>query len=95
MSKIEVDKYMIFFFYIYWHYFSISLVKNPKDQTGHKRGEQESAWRQVTRIRKEYITGTKSGLFGGRDSGYIRPRILKMELPGKRERGRPQRRLWM
>lgn len=40
MSKIEVDKYMIFFF-IYWHYFSISLVKNPKDQTGHKRGEEE------------------------------------------------------
>lgn len=27
-----------------------------------------------------------------RDSGYIRERMLNMELPGGRKRGRPQRR---
>lgn len=26
-----------------------------------------------------------------RESGFTRPRMLQMELPGKRKRGRPQR----
>ena len=29
-----------------------------------------------------------------KDDGYIVRRMLRMDLPGKRKRGRPKRRLW-
>ena len=63
---------------------------------------------RMDRIRNEYIRGTAQvGQFGDkakeaklrwfrhvrrRDAGYIGRRMLKMELPGKRKRGRPKRR---
>ena len=63
---------------------------------------------RMDNIRNEYIRGTAQvGRFGEKtrearlrwyghvlrkDDGYIRRRMLKMELPGKRKRGRPKRR---
>ena len=63
---------------------------------------------RMDKIRNEYIRGTAQvGRFGGKtrearlrwyghvlrkDDGYIGRRMLKMELPGKRKRGRPKRR---
>ena len=55
---------------------------------------------RMDRIRNENIRGTAQvGWFGDkvrevrlRDAGYIGRRIMKMELPGKRKRGRPNRR---
>ncbi|PME06485.1 hypothetical protein A8A06_13560 [Escherichia coli] len=63
---------------------------------------------RMDRIRNEYIRGTAHvekfgdkvrearlrwfGHVQRRDSGYIGQRMLKMELPGRRRRGRPQRR---
>ena len=51
----------------------------------------------MDKIRNEYIRGTAQvGRFGHvlwKDAGYnIGRRMLTMELPGKRERGRPKRR---
>ena len=62
----------------------------------------------MDKIRNEYIRGTKQvGKFGEKtrearlrwyghlrrkDDGYIGRRMLRMELPGKRKRGRPKRR---
>jgi hypothetical protein len=61
---------------------------------------------RMDRIRNEYIRGTAQvGWFGDkarearlrwighvwrREDGYIARRMLKMELPGKRKRGRPK-----
>ena len=63
---------------------------------------------RMDKIRKEYIRGTAQvGKFGEKtrearlrwyghlrkkDDGYIGRRMLRMELPGKRKRGRPKRR---
>ena len=63
---------------------------------------------RMDKIRNEYIRGTAQvGKFGGKtrearlrwyghlrrkDDGYIGRRMLRMELPGKRKRGRPKRR---
>ena len=63
---------------------------------------------RMDRIRNEYIRGTAQvGRFGEKtrearlrwygdalrkDDGYIGRRMLRMELPGKRKRGRPKRR---
>ena len=63
---------------------------------------------RMDKIRNEYIRGTAQvGKFGEKtrearlrwyghlrrkDDGYIGRRMLRMELPGKRKRGRPQRR---
>ena len=63
---------------------------------------------RMDKIRNEYIRGTAQvGLFGEKtretrlgwyghvlrkDDGYIGRRMLRMELPGKRKRGRPKRR---
>ena len=57
---------------------------------------------RMDKIRNEYIRGTSQvGKFGEKtreaslrrkDDGYIGRRILRMELPGKRKRGRPKRR---
>ena len=62
---------------------------------------------RMDKIRNEYIRGTAQvGRFGEktrearlrwyghvlRKDGYIGRRMLKMELPGKRKRGRPKRR---
>ena len=63
---------------------------------------------RMDKTRKEYIRGTAQvGKFGGKtrearliryvhlrrkDDGYIGRRMLRMELPGKRKRGRPKRR---
>ena len=62
----------------------------------------------MDKIRNEYIRGTAQvGRFGEKtreprlrwyghvlrkDDGYIGRRMLRMELPGKRKRGRPKRR---
>ena len=62
----------------------------------------------MDKIRNEYIRGTAQvGKFGEKtrearlrwyghlrrkDDGYIGRRMLRMELPGKRKRGRPKRR---
>ena len=62
----------------------------------------------MDKIRNEYTTGTAQvGRFGEKtlearlrwyghvrrkDDGYIGRRMLRMELPGKRKRGRPKRR---
>ena len=62
----------------------------------------------MDKIRNEYIRGTaQAGRFGEKtrearlwwyghvlrkDDGYIGRRVLRMELPGKRKRGRPKRR---
>ena len=66
---------------------------------------------RIDKIRNEYIRGTAQvGKFGEKtrearlrwyghlrrkDDGYIERRMLRMELPGKRKRGRPKRSLWM
>ena len=63
---------------------------------------------RIDKIRNEYIRGTAQvGRFGEKtrearlrwyghvlrkDDGYIGRRVLRMELPGKRKRGRPKRR---
>ena len=63
---------------------------------------------RMEKIRNEYIRGTAQvGQFGEKtrearlrwyghvlrkDDGYIESRMLRMELPGKRKRGRPKRR---
>ena len=63
---------------------------------------------RMDKIRNEYIRGTAQvGRFGEKtrearlrwyghvlrkDDGYIGRRVLRMELPGKRKRGRPKRR---
>ena len=63
---------------------------------------------RMDKIRNEYIRGTAHvGKFGDKtrearlrwygylrrkDDGYIGRRMLRMELPGKRKRGRPKRR---
>ena len=63
---------------------------------------------RMDKIRNEYIRGTAQvGKFGEKtrearlrwyghlrrkDDGYIKRRMLRMELPGKRKRGRPKRR---
>ena len=63
---------------------------------------------KMDKIRNEYIRGTAQvGKFGEKtrearlrwyghlrrkDDGYIGRRMLRMELPGKRKRGRPKRR---
>ena len=63
---------------------------------------------RMDKIRNEYIRGTAQvGKFGEKtrearlrwyghlrrkDDGYIGRRMLRMELPGKRKRGRPKRR---
>ena len=66
---------------------------------------------RMDKIRNEYIRGTAQvGRFGEKtrearlrwygqvrrkDDGYIGRRMLRMELPGKRKRGRPKRRfMW-
>ena len=63
---------------------------------------------RMDKIRNDYIRGTSQvGRFGEKtrearlgwhgharrkDDGYIRRRMLRIELPGKRKRGRPKRR---
>ena len=54
---------------------------------------------RTDRIRDEYIRGKgQVGRFGEKrrvqrgDIGYIGRKMMKMELPGKRKRGRPKRR---
>ena len=65
----------------------------------------------MDKLRNEYIRGTAEvGRFGEKtlearlgwyghqrmkDDGYIGRRMLRMELPGKRKRGMPNRGLWM
>ena len=66
---------------------------------------------RMDKTRNEYIRGTAQvGKFGEKtrearlrwygqlrrkDDGYIGRRMLRMELPGKRKRGRPKRRFYM
>ena len=53
---------------------------------------------RMDKIRNEYIRGTQEarlrwyGHVRRKDDGYIGRRMLRMELPGRRKRGRPKRR---
>ena len=50
---------------------------------------------RMDKIRNEYIRATAQVGYGHvlrKDDGYIGRRMLRIELPGKRKRGRPKRR---
>ena len=91
-----------------WEWYGLETVTLTKRQEAEM--EVALGVTRMDKIRNEYIRGTAQvGRFGEKtresrlrwyghvrrkDDGYIGKRMLRMELPGKRKRGRPERMWW-